>query len=214
MKTTVLRRASVLGGCGWVGVAGYGISTVMTDSGDEWSVAYALFTVALLLGAASTVLIVAVASRDGDRPRLRMAGLVVSGLGCPVALMAAWALPVWMTLFGVGFALVGVAAGPGRGRLLAALAAAQLLAIPVLLAGIEAEVGRRDEWGYSPAAGGIALVVVASITVAAIVTLSRNADLIGNLPSPSDASLRKTPAGAARTTTETCSGASLGPSGR
>lgn len=188
MKTNVLRRASVLGGCAWLGVAGYGISTAMADSGDEWSVAYALFTVALLLGAASNVLIVAVASRQGDRPRLRMAGLVVSGLGCGVALMAAWALPVWMTLFGVGFALVRVAAGPGRGRLLATLAAAQLLAIPVLIAGIEAEVGRRDEWGDYPAAGGIALVVVASITVAAIVTLSRNADLIANLPSPSHAS--------------------------
>jgi hypothetical protein len=184
MKTNVLRRASVLSGCAWVAVAGYGIRTVMTDSGDEWSVAYALFTVALLLGAASTILIVAVASRQGDRPRLRMAGLVVSGLGCGVALLAAWALPVWMTLFGAGFALVGVAAGPGRGRLLAMLAAAQLLAIPVLIAGIEAEVGRRDEWGDYPAAGGIALVVVGSITVAAIVSLTRDGDRIRDLPSP------------------------------
>lgn len=80
----------------------------------------------------STVLIVAVASRQGNRPRLRMAGLVISGLGCAVAVMAAWALPVWMTLLGTGFALVGAAAGPGRGRLLAVLAAAQLLAIPVI----------------------------------------------------------------------------------
>lgn len=187
MKTNVLRRASVLGGCAWLGVAGYGISRAITDSGDEWGVAYALFTVALLVGAASTVLIVAVASRQGDRPRLRVAGLVVSGLGCAVALMAAWALPVWMTLLGAGFALVGVAAGPGRGRLLAVLAAAHLLAIPVLIAGIEAEVGRRDEWGDYPAAGGIALVVVASITVVAIVTLAREAERFEDIPSPSHA---------------------------
>ena len=173
MRTNVLRRASVLAGCAWLGVAGYGISRARTDSADEWSVAYAVFTVALLLGAVSTVLIAALTSRHGPRPRLRLAGLVVSGLGCAVALMAAWALPVWMTLLGAGFALAGVAAGPGRGRLLAGLAAAQLLAIPVLIAGIEAEVGHRDEWGDYPVAGGIALVVVASITVAAIVTLSR-----------------------------------------
>ncbi len=182
-----MRRVSVLGGCAWLGVAGYGISTVTMESGDSWGVVYALFTVALLLGAVSTVLIVAVASREGNRPRLRMAGLVVSGLGCAVALIAAWALPVWMTLLGAGFALVGVAAGPGRGRLLAVLAAAQLLAIPVLIAGIEAEVGRRDEWGDYPAAGGIALVVVAFITVAAIVTLTRNADQFGNLPATAHA---------------------------
>jgi hypothetical protein len=187
MKPNVLRRVSVLGGCAWLGVAGYGVSTAMTESGDGWMVGYTLFTVALLLGAVSTVLIVAVASRQGNRPRLRMAGLVVSGLGCAVAVMAAWALPVWMMLFGAGFALAGVAAGSVRGRLLAVLAAAQLIAIAVLIAGIEAEVGRRDEWGDYPAAGGIALVVVAAITIAAIVTLTWNADRFGDLPSPSQA---------------------------
>ena len=71
MRTNVLRRASVLGGCAWLGVAGYGISRAITDSAEEWSAAYALFTAALLLGAASTVLIVAVTSRQGKRPRLR-----------------------------------------------------------------------------------------------------------------------------------------------
>jgi hypothetical protein len=175
MKTNVLRRVCVLGGCAWLGVAGYGVSTATTESGDHWRVGYALFTVALLLGAVSTVLIVAVASRKGNRPRLRMAGLVVSGLGCGVALVGAWALPVWMALLGSGFGLVRVAAGSVRGKLLAVLAAAQLIAIAVLIAGIEAEVGHRDEWGDYPAAGGIALVVVASITVAAIITLTRSA---------------------------------------
>jgi hypothetical protein len=88
MRTNVLRRVSVLGGCAWLGVAGYGITTMMTESGDSWGAVYALFTVALLLGAVSTVLIVAGASRQGNRPRLRMAGLVVSGLGCAVAVLA------------------------------------------------------------------------------------------------------------------------------
>ncbi len=185
MKTNVLRRVSVVGGCGWLGVAGYGISTATTESGDGWRVGYTLFTVALLLGALSTVMIVAAVSRQGDRPRLRMAGLAISALGCAVAVVGAWALPVWMTLFGAGFALVCIAAGSVRGRLLAALAAAHLIAIAVLIAGIEAEVGRRDEWGDYPAAGGIALVVVATITVLAIVTLTRNAARFGYLPSPS-----------------------------
>ena len=189
MKTNVLRRASVLGGCAWLGVAGYGITTAVTESGDNWRVGYMLFTAALLLGAVSTVLIVAAVSRQGNRPRLRMAGLVVSGLGCAVAAVGAWALPVWMTLLGAGFALVGVAAGSARGRLLAVLATGQLVAIAVLIAGIEAEVGRPDEWGDYPAAVGIALVFVAAITVAAIVTLARSADEFGDLSSPSHAAV-------------------------
>ncbi len=189
MNTNVLRRATVLGGCAWFGVAGYGISTAITDSGDNWRVGYGLFTVALLLGAVSTILIVAVVSRQGNRPRLRMAGLVVSGLGCAVAVVGAWALPVWMTLFGAGFALVGVAAGSARGRLPAVLAAGQLVAIAVLIAGIEAEVGRPDEWGDYPTAVGIALVFVAAITVAAIVPLVSNAEEFGDLSSPSHAAV-------------------------
>jgi len=124
-------------------------------------------------------------TRQGDRPRVRMAGLVVSALGCAVAVVGAWALPVWMTLFGAGFALVGIAAGSARRRLLATLAAAHLIALAVFIAGIEGEVGRRDEWGDYPTAGGIALVVLAAITVAAIVTLTRNAARFGYLPSPS-----------------------------
>ena len=184
METSVLRRVSVLAGSAWLGVAGYGISRAIAESGDGWSVAYTLFTAALLVGAGSTLIIAAVVSRQGDRPRLRMAGLVVSGLGCAVAVVGAWALPVWMTLLGAGFAIVGVAAGSTRGRLLAVLAAAQLTSIVVLIGGIEAQVGRRDEWGDYPAAGGMALVVVASITIAAIVTLSRNAGQVVNLPTP------------------------------
>lgn len=88
----LMQRVRLVGGCAWLGVAGYGISTATTESGDR----------------------------------------------------AAWALPAWMTLLGPGLALFGVA-GPGR-------------------------VGRRDESGDYPAAGGIALLVVATITVAAIVT--------------------------------------------
>lgn len=84
--------------------------------------------------------------------------------------MAAWALPIWMALLGAGFALVGSAAGSVGGRLLGVLAAAQLVAIAVLIAGIKAEVGHRDEWGDYPVAGGLALVVVAFITVVTIIT--------------------------------------------
>lgn len=183
MKTDMLRPVGILGGCAWLGVGGYGISSAVVESGDHWRVGYALFTAALLVGALCTVLIVAIATREVSRPRLRMAGLVVSGIGCAAALVLAWALPLWMAFLGLGFALVGVAAGPGRGRVLAVLAAAHPIAVAVLIAVAEAEIGRTGEWGDHPAAGGIALVVVAAITVAAILKLIATPDPVATVPS-------------------------------
>lgn len=181
MTTLRMRRLALLGGAGWLVVAGYGLDEVLSDNDDGWEVAYAIFTVALLLAAVSTVVLVAIASRQSCRPRLRMAGLVLCGLGCAIAVVGAWALPVWMTLLGVGLGLVGLASGMPSGRLLALLAAAQFVAVVVLIAGIEAEVGRRDEWGDHPMAGGIALVVVAGLTIAGIIGLMRAA---GRLEAP------------------------------
>jgi hypothetical protein len=44
----------------------------------------------------------------------------------------------------------------------------------VLIAAIEAEVGTRDEYGDHPAAGGIALMVMAAIMIIALVALARS----------------------------------------
>ena len=172
--TTKVRDVGLLGGCAWLVVAGYGLSTATVGSGDDWRLGYAVFSVALLLAAVSTVTLAALVSRHSRRPRLRIAGLVVGGFGCAVAVVA-WALPVWMVLLGVGFAMIGFASGTVGGRVLAVLAAAQMMAVAVLIAGIEAEVGRRDEWGDDPAAGGIALMVVAGVTIVEILRMTRDA---------------------------------------
>lgn len=176
MTTQQMRRLVVVGGTAWVVVAGYGLREALSDNDDGWEVAYMIYTVALVLAAASTIALAALASRQSQRPRLRVAGLVVSGLGCAIALVGAWALPAWMTLLGVGLALLAVASGTAGGRPLTILAGAQFVAIVVLIASIEAEVGRRDEYGDYPSASGIALVVVAGLMVAGIVGLMRAAD--------------------------------------
>jgi len=62
------------------------------------------------------------------------------------------------------------------------LAGAQLLAIAVFIAGIEAEVGREDEWVDYPAAGGIALLVVAALTIAGIIRLTWDTCRLKTLP--------------------------------
>lgn len=94
--------------------------------------------------------------------------MATGGLGCALAVVAAWALPAWMTLLGVGFAVVAAASDPSRRRALALLAAGQLAGIAVLIAAIKAEVGQPDDYGDYPAAGGIAVIVVAAVTIIAL----------------------------------------------
>lgn len=127
---------------------------------------------ALLVGAALSVTLAAWATRQGGQRRLRTVGLVVSGLGVATALVA-WALPLWMTVLGAGFAVLAVASRPGERRALALLAAGQLAGLAVMFAVIAAEVGRRDEYGDYPAAGGIAVGVTAAMTIIALSQLTR-----------------------------------------
>jgi hypothetical protein len=111
---------------------------------------------------------------------LRIAGLIVGGLGCAFAAVGAWALPVWMTLLGSGLAMVAGAAEAGRRRVLILMAAGQLTGIAVLIAAIEAQIGRRDAYGDYPAAGGIAVLVVAAVMIAALVGLVRELERQGD----------------------------------
>jgi hypothetical protein len=173
MPRRAARTLTVVAGVAWLVVAGYGVRSAVVDEGSDWEPTYMVFSLALLIGAAASVRIAMLASRQSARPGLRMVGLAVSGLGGAGALVA-WALPLWMTVLGVGFAMVAVASEPRQRRAVALLAAGQLIGLAILFAGIAAEVGRRDEWGDYPAAGGLALVVVAAITVSAVFGLAKS----------------------------------------
>jgi MFS family permease len=163
---------AVIAGLAWLAVAGYGYQATSVESGDDWEGPYMLFTVTLLVGAVLAVVAAAWLSRQGGRRRLRTAGLIVSGVGV-AATIVAWALPLWMTVLGIGFAMIAVASGPRERRAVAVLAAGQLVGLVALFIGIAAEVGDPDSYGDYPAAGGIALIVTAFLTIAAMVQLTR-----------------------------------------
>lgn len=173
MATRTMRALTWVCGFAWLVVAGYGLRSAMVDDGGDWEFPYLLFSFALLVGAALSVTVAAWATRESGRPRLRMVGLVVSALGVVASFVAAWASPLWMTVLGVGFATIAVAA-PRPRREVALLAAGQLVGLAVLFAATVSEVGRRDEWGDYPAAGGIAVVVTAVITGIALYELTRS----------------------------------------
>ncbi len=176
MTTRTLPRIGLVAGLAWLVVAGSGMRDAMADGDANWRAAYAVFSVALVVGAVLGLVGASQVSRESDRPRLRVAGLFVGGVGCAVALVGAWALPAWMALLGAGFAMLAGATGVGSRRALAAMAAAQLLGIAVLIGGIEAEIGPIDDYGDYPAAGGVAVVFVALTMMAALGELVRGAE--------------------------------------
>ncbi len=162
------RIISLVAGLAWLGVAAYGFGETRVDGGlGHWS--YVAFNVALLIG---SVLIVAAASwatQEGGRRGLRRTGLIVSCVGVAATLVA-WALPLWMTVIGVGLVMVAIASGR---RFVALLALGQVAGIAALFVGIAAEVGEPDGYGDYPAAVGIALIATAAITIVALVEFTR-----------------------------------------
>jgi hypothetical protein len=172
MSRSAVRRMTLVAGAAWLLIAGSELIHGLVDYGDSWEAPYILFMLALAVGATLTIATVAQVTSESARPRLRMAGLAVCALGAVAGLGVAWALPLWMTILGAGFAMVAFAADPAQRRPLALLAAGQLAGVAALVACIEAEVGRVDEYGDYPLAGGIAVVVVAVTAIAALLTMA------------------------------------------
>lgn len=176
MPTRTPRMLVSLAAVAWTVVGGYGVwEIVAEDSGEDWEAAYAIFSIALSLGTLLTVAAVWTASRRCERAPMRIVGLGV----CVVAVLstvAAWALPLWMTLSAVGYGLVAAAGAPPWRRAVALLSVAQVLGIAALFLGIAAEVGRQDEYGDHPVAFGIGTLATAVATVGALVQLDRSLD--------------------------------------
>ena len=171
-----MRKETMVAGLAWLLVAGQGVLEIADVNDDNWEVSYGVFTVALVVGVALSLVVAARATQETDRPRLRAVGLGVTVLGGAAAFVAAWALPLWMTILAAGFAVISLACPPEQRRAVGLLAAGQLAGLVVLFAGLLAEVGRRDEWGDHPVAGGMALVVTAAVVLAGLAWLAKPVD--------------------------------------
>jgi hypothetical protein len=174
MPTDTVRTLTSLASLAWIVVGGYGLWGILVEeSGDNWQTPYLIFASALFLGAALTVAAVWIVSRREERSRTRVIGLGVCVVGV-LSTLVAWALPLWMTLLAVGYAVVGVSGLRPWRRSVAFLAGAQLLGMASMFVGIAAEVGRRDEYGDHPVAFGIGIVVTAAATVVSLYQLDRS----------------------------------------
>jgi len=173
MPTNTLRTLGALATVAWIAVGGYGLWQVLAeDTGDNWETPYAIFTIALLLGTLLAVAAVWIVSSREEGSTMRTVGFVVLGLAV-LSTFVAWALPLWMTLSALGYALVaGAGVAPWR-RAVGLLGLAPLFGMATLFVGIAAEVGSQDEYGDHPAAFGIGTIVTAAVTVAALAQLRR-----------------------------------------
>lgn len=177
MPTDHVRTLTSLASLAWLVVGGYGMWGILEeDSGDSWQTPYLIFASALVVGAALTVAAVWSVSRRDERSPTRAIGLGFCVVGL-LSTLVAWALPLWMTMLAIGFAVVAVSGQGAWRRSVAFLAGAQLLGMAAMFVGIAAEVGRRDEYGDHPVAFGIGIVVTAAATAASLAHLHRSIDI-------------------------------------
>ena len=162
-------QLATVAGLGWLGVA---IGGVWEIAGGDWP--YALFSIILMLAAGLSVAAGWQGTRETDRATLLRCGLGI-GLLAVASTVVAWALPLWMTLLAITFAVWAVAAPRAPRPGLATLAGAQLVGIGALIIAIEAEVGQRDSYGDYPAAFGVGLLVTGVGSALGLAVLVRSA---------------------------------------
>lgn len=137
---------------------------------SDWNGTFIIF-VAFVVGAGAMTLMTTAGLRErhGGLGWLGVSGLVIASLGVASTFIIAWAMPLWMTVQGVGYLMVALAMFPigvaprvpslayGSGMLLGSVAWGIARAL---------EVGRVDEWGDYPTAfvigGGVGFVVTAA----------------------------------------------------
>ncbi len=154
----------------WLGAILFGGVYVLLDTEalPPW-----LVLVGLVVGASAMTLMATAGLRErhGGLGVLGMAGLIILGIGVAATLIIVWAIPLWMTVQGVGLLFVALAVLPmrvaprlptiayGSGMLLGAMAFAVARAM---------EVGSVDEYGDYPLALAIGLGVGLGITAAGL----------------------------------------------
>ncbi len=174
MTRNNFRALCSLAAVGWLLVAGSGARmTIVEDAGDDWQIPYLVFAVGLVIAAALTTAAVWTASLGEASSRRGWIGLGVCSLGVLLSMAAAWAIPVWMALYAVGFALVAAFGSKPWRRAVYLLSGSQILGMAVMFAGIAAELGSADEYGDHPAAFGLGLIVTAAGTVGSLFELDR-----------------------------------------
>ncbi len=164
-----LEQLATLAGVGWLGVALAGVWEIV---GSEWP--YLLFSLTLMPAALLSVATAWWGTRDADRATLRLCALGIGGLAV-ASTVVAWALPLWMTLLAVTFAVWAIVAPRALRPGFATVAAAQLAGMGAMIVALKAEVGPQNSYGDYPAAFGVGLLVAGVGSALGLAVLTRSA---------------------------------------
>jgi hypothetical protein len=156
VPTTFTKRAgllAIIGGGIWLLA---GILLIATDSEVDWQFYYYGFSLAVLVaGVLGVIAMVGLGKRVGGLGVVGLTGTVIASVGVLLSVVA-WAVPLWMSLQGVGFLLIGIGVLrtgttlPRNGILLASSA---FIIGPIAFFLLDAlEVGWQDSYGDYPLA--------------------------------------------------------------
>jgi hypothetical protein len=143
------------------------------DDDDEWQAAYAIFSLTLTAAAALIGFTVARWGRPATRTAVWSVGVAVLVVAV-LSTFVAWATVLWQALLAVAFLVLGLGTDRPRAPLFA-LAAAQVAAVATFVVGDAIGIGTVDSYGDHPLAAGVAVLVGALLTAAAVWLLPRSA---------------------------------------
>jgi hypothetical protein len=140
---------------------------------DDWNRGiYGAYTALILAaGVLGLLAMVGASKRLGGLGKVGMIGLVITGVGVFMSLVA-WALPLWMGLQGIGMLVFGTAAlrrdiAPRTATLL--VSSGFIIGVITYVVLTIAEFGPRDQWGDYPEAWVAGMVVGVSIAAVGLV---------------------------------------------
>jgi hypothetical protein len=169
-RSVIMRRLSAVACVLWLGTAA---STLRWwwDSTDDWESWYAVYVILLTSAAGATAAASISTVWNDSRGRMARLGAALTVIAV-FSTLAAWALPFWMLLIGIGYGVFAMVV-PEHRRHLAPLAVAQLAGVATLFVGESLGVGPSDEWDTHPVAVTAAVMTTSLLTVVALLPNTR-----------------------------------------
>lgn len=151
-----------------------GIASRLVSGGDDWENAYALFSVLLVIAAATSAGAITVyTSKPKPRSVLRVAAVALAILAVASTIVA-WASVVWAVLLAAGFAALA-ATGPRRRRDACWLSVALLAGLAVALVGLWTKLGPPGEYNDYSEAQEWGVTVACALATVVLGVLARRA---------------------------------------
>jgi hypothetical protein len=170
-------RMALTAACAWV-VASILVGAKTWFGENDWSTPLyiAVMGAVTVGGVLALVAMIGLSKRLGGLGVVGLVGIVLVGVGVAFGFIATWAVPVWMSIQGLGLLLIAVSAlgsteVPRVG--VVAVGSAFLLGTIGFTVGNIMEIGWRDQWGDRPVAWFVGFAVGAVVLAVGLAIVGR-----------------------------------------